>query len=368
MPGINLTLHLGRTKQTAPRFLIEALQSVEVTHSDTSRSGFKLIFQIGRAGNRDLQDDPILSSALLNPFNRLILVMTIQAKAQILMDGMITHHEFASTTTPGRTTLSVIGEDVSVMMDQNPDKKVQHPQQNERAIVSKIINSSDYAAYRFTAKVQNPPNNITPSKQERIPAQSGSDLAYLQELGKRFDYVFFVTPGPEVGQNTAYWGFRPRGTRPQAAITVNMGSFTNAETVNVKYDAQSATPVQGRIQDRKTNRILPVRAIASNRPALAAQPALQLQRQQLVQRVRTYEETGHEYTRAAVTVTGEIDTLRYGAILNIRELVPLRGVGNTHDGLYYVKSVTHRIRKGQYQQQFTITREGRNSTISSVGR
>jgi hypothetical protein len=373
MPGMNLTLLVGKTRQPAPRLLIEALQSVEITHSDSSRSGFKLVFQVGRASNRDLQDDPVLRSSKLTPFNRVIVVIAIQAKAQVLMDGIITHHEFASATTPGRATLSVIGED---------DKKVQHPQQSEKAIVTKIINSSDYADYGLMAKIQEPLNAVTPTKKERIPAQAGSDLAYLQKLGTHFDYVFFITPGPRIGQNTAFWGFRPRGTRPQAAITVNMGPYTNTESVNVKYDAQAATQVQGRIQDRKTNQIRPLNAISSDRPPLAAQSALQLQRQQLVRRVRTYEETGHEYARAVdqtqamvnraaestVTVTGEIDALRYGAILNIRELVPLRGVGYTHDGLYYVKSVTHRIRKGQYQQQFTITREGRNSTISSVGR
>ena len=36
----------------------------------------------------------------------------------------------------------------------------------------------------------------------------------------------------------------------------------------------------------------------------------------------------------------------------------LRGAGYTHDGSYYVKSVTHNISKGQYKQSFTLTREG----------
>jgi hypothetical protein len=383
MPGINLTLHIGKANpQPAPRLLMDALQSVEVTHSDSARSGFQLVFQVGRAGTRDLQDDPLFRNHLLTPFNRVILVITIRAKAAVIMDGIITHQEFSPNTTPGQTTLTITGEDISVMMDQSQAKQIQHPQQSERTIVQKILSSADYAKYTIIPDIHKPPADITPTRNERIPAQSGSDLAYLRQLGERFDYVFFMTPGPGIGQNTAYWGPRPRGNNPQGAITVNMSSFTNAESVNVKFDAQAATQVQGRIQDRKTNRIQPLRSTTSDRPALAVQSALQLQRKQNVQRVQTYEETGHEFARAAartqamvnraaepsITVTGELDTLRYGDVLRLRELVAVRGIGNTNDGLYYVKSVTHRIRKGQYQQAFTVTREGRNSTISRVGR
>jgi len=50
--------------------------------------------------------------------------------------------------------------------------------------------------------------------------------------------------------------------------------------------------------------------------------------------------------------------LRYGDLLRPRGIVGLRGAGFTHDGLYYVKSVSHTISKGQYKQRFTLTREG----------
>jgi hypothetical protein len=382
MSGITLTLRIGKTPQLATRLLMEALQSVEVSHNDSTQSGFQLVFQVGRSGSRDRQDDPLLKSPLLTPFNRVILTIAIQAKAWVLMDGIITRQEFSPGGEPGRSTLTITGEDVSVIMDQATAKQVQHPQQSEMAIARKIISSADYAKYKLIADVQKPPADITPSQNERIPAQSGSDLAYLRELGARFDYVFFITPGPGVGQNTAYWGPRPRGRNSQGAITVNMGPFTNADGINVQFDGQAATQMTGRIQDRRSNQIQPLRVATSDRPPLSQQSVLQLQQQQGVQRIQTYEETGHEFARAqaktqaivnrsaetGITVTGQLDTLRYGNLLKQRELVTLRGMGNTHDGLYYVQSVTHRIRKGEYQQSFTITREGRNSTISRVGR
>lgn len=380
MPGITLTLRIGKkTPQLAPMLLTEALQSVEVSHKDSDRSGFQIVFQVGRSGSRDLQDDRLLQSPLLEPFNRVILVITLNAKAQVLMDGIITHQEFSPSMEPGRSTLTVTGEDVSVMMAKSK-LKIQHPQQSESAIARKII--SNYSEYKLIPDIQKPPAEAAPSRNERIPAQSGSDLEYLGLLADRFGYVFYVTPGPGVGQNTAYWGPPPRGTNPQKAITVNMGAFSNADSINFQFDAQSATQMQGSIQERQRNQIRRLQVMKSDRSPLARQSAFQLQQTQGVPHIKTFEETGHDLARAqarsqaivnqstdnVLTVSGELDTLRYGELLKLRELVNLRGVGNTYDGTYYVKSVTHRLRQGEYKQSFTITREGRGSTISAVRR
>ena len=68
----------------------------------------------------------------------------------------------------------------------------------------------------------------------------------------------------------------------------------------------------------------------------------------------------------AVTGTGSLDVLRYGRVLKSRGLVGVRGVGNAFDGLYYVKSVTHSIKRGSYKQNFTLARNGLVSTLSRV--
>ena len=44
----------------------------------------------------------------------------------------------------------------------------------------------------------------------------------------------------------------------------------------------------------------------------------------------------------------------------------MRGAGPAFDGLYYVKSVTHKIKRGEYKQNFTLTRNGLVSTVPTV--
>src|SRR5690606_36548622 len=71
-------------------------------------------------------------------------------------------------------------------------------------------------------------------------------------------------------------------------------------------------------------------------------------------------------TSDALTATGSLDVLRYGRPLNARSLVGVRGAGDAFDGLYFVKSVTHQIRRGEYKQDFTLVRNGLLSTVPRV--
>ena len=61
---------------------------------------------------------------------------------------------------------------------------------------------------------------------------------------------------------------------------------------------------------------------------------------------------------AAVSGSGSLDVLRYGRVLLPRMLVGVRGAGLAYDGLYYVDSVTHNIKRGEYKQSFTLSRDG----------
>ena len=63
---------------------------------------------------------------------------------------------------------------------------------------------------------------------------------------------------------------------------------------------------------------------------------------------------------------GSLDVLRYGHILSARKLVGVRGAGTLYNGLYFVQSVTSRIRRGEFKQNFTLTRNGLISTVPVV--
>ncbi len=369
--GVNLTLLMGESvPRPVSRELVEAIQSVEVTHADEGRSGFQIVFRVGRRDRGDLAEYRLLANPIFKVFSRVTLVVTLGATAQVLIDGVITNQQLAPNPEPGKTTLTLTGEDISVMMDLE-QRSEPHDVQDEATIAEMIL--GQYKIYGVEPRVIKPTHIDRPTQNERVPVQQGTDLAYLREIGQRFAHVFYIIPGPAVGTSIAYWGPPQRQTQPQKTLTVNMGSFTNVRSINFQYNGMSATRLEGSAQDRRTNEIRSVREDRSDRPPLSQFPALENQRHY---RITQFRQTGRDTAQAdaraqadvdrsvdnVVTASGELDTVHYGSVLQLRGLVGLRGVGHSYDGLYYVKRVSHRISPGQYQQSFTITREGLSST------
>lgn len=407
--GTHLTLMIGPTIAVpAPADLAESLVAVNVTHNAEGRSGFSLTFQVGRAGPLDMLDYAFLVSPLLRAFNRVVLVVRFDVLPQVLMDGIITSVQLSPSNEPGASTLTVIGEDVSVMLGRR-QFDTPWPSLTDDKVVTAILGK--YPQFAFTPFVLPPvyPNAKSPT--EQINVQTMTDLDYINHLAARSGYVFYVDPGLAPGTNYAYWG-PPRVPPPyraglmQGAITFNAGPESNAEQVSTSYNALAATLVTGVIQDRRTNLTLPVvTSPVGMRIPLSAMPALVADAPNVrvttapstPERVRELLEndpqagrsarhaearttTGLEYPEAlaraqattdastdnVVTVTGTLDALRYGSILQARALVGLRGVGYSYGGGYFVRSVTHDIKRGEYKQSFTLTREGTGSLTPLV--
>ena len=412
--GINLGLMLGRTTaRPAPLELAEALKSVSVTHNDTGRSGFSLTFEVGRNGPLDLLDFSLVSNPLLKPFSRVVLVLTMGVVPQVLADGVITNVQLTPSNEPGASTLTVTGEDVSVMMDLREFSLALPPVPDHFVVMLTLLK---YAQFGIVPAIIPAVFSNPKSPTEQISVQTMSDLAYINFLASRQGYVFYVEPGFAPNTNFAYWGpphVPPpyRAGQTQSPITFNAGPDTNATSVNFSYNALAPTLLAGVIQDSKSNFSLPVvtsprglriplaknSAIVENFPnvRIGILPTTPRQAEKAVSgggvkakgeggnggdasesRTVSGVEMAEAFARAqattdlstddVVTVSGELDALQYGSILRARGIVSLRGVGFTYGGDYYVKSVSHEISVGQYKQRFTLTREGTGSRRTTV--
>ena len=373
--GVRVTLLIGPTVAVpVPPQVILAMRKLEVTHKDEGQSGFEITFAVGRAGPEDVMDYALAAGPLLKPFNRVIVVVTFNVTPRVLMDGIIARAEMAPGAAPGTATLTIKGEDVSVMMDRT-EVSAEHPAQDETIIATKII--ATYAQYGLIPMVIPPLAIDPPIPIERTPTQQGTDLAFLRQLAARHGYVFYVIPGPVPFTNTAYWGPPARLGVPQRAITVNMGAETNATIAEAREDGLGPALVTGRVQDRTTNATVPVQTFASTRPPLAAFPTWLVNMANA--RREQFRSSGLSFSQAmgraqgrtdatvdTVKVTGELDSATYGGMLQARALVGVRGAGYMNDGFYYVKRVTHKIEDGKYRQAFELTREGRGSTTPAV--
>lgn len=365
--GIHLTILIGPTIPVpAPIELTDYLVSAEVTNSDSGRDGFQMTFSVGRAGLGDLLDFQLLNNPLLKPFSRVILVVTIGPNPYVLIDGIITHQQLSPSNDPGKSTLTVTGEDVSVMMDLH-EQAVTWPNLPDFGIVAALIES--YGQYGLVPLVIPPASVDVPVSSDWTPAQNTTDYKYIQSLASNNSFVFFIAPTSIPMVNTAYWGPPVMVGASQTSLCFNMGDQTNVNSISFSYDALGPALLSGQFVDRETDQTLSVEIYSSNLPQLSSMPAwlvnLPNTRSVLFQgnglnaqeaQVRAQAATND--SSQAISATGELDSLSYGGILRARQLVGVKGAGYSYDGLYYVKSVTHSIKLGEYTQSFTITREG----------
>jgi len=214
-----------------------------------------------------------------------------------------------------------------------------------------------------------------PNPVERIPLQTGTDLSYIKALAEEAGYVFYIDPGPAPGVNIAYWGPEIRIGIPQPALSVNMDADTNVESLSFTYDGLAKKQLTISIVEpiTKLSIDIPVPDIGLLRPPLAARPALPLRKVPLEGSSKWNPIQAAllglaETSEASDSISGQgqLDVMRYGRILRARQLVSVRGAGIAYDGFYYVKSVTHNIKRGEYKQSFTLGRDGLISLTPAV--
>jgi hypothetical protein len=362
--GVRLQLFLGLPVPRPDLYpVVDSLVEVEVENKDQDYDGFKLTFTLGKDS---LLDYGLLLSGILDPPSRTIIVAFINGLPQVLIDGFITRHEFVPSNQPGESTLHVYGKDITMMLDLE-EKNETYPNQSDSIIATRIL--ANYATLGLVPKVT--PTTDVPVELDRVPSQQGTDLAFLRDLASRNGFVFYIEPTLIPGINTAYWGPDNRLGLPQPALKINMGPDSNVDSpINFGYDALGPEEPQISIVEPLTKLAIPIPVPSGLHPPLARNPAKPLRKtlrrdtanlnpvQAALRGVAS--QTG---SSDAVNGNGEVDSLRYGQALHSRRLVRVCGVGQSYDGDYYVKTVTHRIKRGEYKQSFTLVREGLGTLV-----
>src|SRR5829696_767671 len=113
--GISLVLLVGETVPLpAPADVVDAITRVEVTIDAELGDGFQITFTLGKdqAGSYGLLD-----SGALDPFNRVVIAVAVGVVPEVLIDGLIAHHELVPSNEPGMSTLTVTGRDLRQVLD-----------------------------------------------------------------------------------------------------------------------------------------------------------------------------------------------------------------------------------------------------------
>lgn len=370
--GFYLTLMMGSfTASPVPQPVIDALTEVQVNSALGSQGGFQLKFTLGKQS--PLQR--MLASGFFDPRTRVIIAVTVNGSNEVLMDGIITKQDVAPSSASGKSTLTITGLDLTALMDFIDLTGIPYPALPLAVIVELIL--AKYLVLGVVPAAIPTLISLISNPLESYPKQQGTDYAYITSLAQQVGAIFYLDPGPQPGMSLAYWG--PDLARmfggAQPAISIDFDASSNIDSLSFSYDGTLATQYVVTIIEKNSKLPIPIPVpnIDILKPRLSSQSPPILKVTQITPSASenpmeaALQAVGKMFDTAdVISASGQLDVLRYGRVFKARQLAEVRGAGQSYDGQYYVKSVTHNIKRGEYKQSFTLARGGVGSTVTTV--
>ena len=372
--NVNLTLMIGPLVPIpAPRVVMDALNEVTVTSSDDGNSGFQLTFSLSTQS--PLHTLFLLTpGAISMPVLRVVIVATVKGTPNVIMDGVVTNQQISPGSKSSQAVLTITGKDLTQVMDTTDFSGLPFPAMPAEGRVALLL--LKYAIFGVLPLIIPSVLVDVPLPTSKIEAQKGTDLKYIQRLAERVGYVFYIDPGPVPGASIAYWGPQIKIGVPQPALNINMDGHSNVESLSFTFDnSNHKLPAYYYYNEiSKVTIAIPLPPITPLNPPLGLIPPIptdltpvadNLSKLPPAQGVMQGLAAAAKWAEV-VSGEGELDVVRYGRLLKARQLVGVRGAGLAFDGLHYVKSVTHKIKRGEYKQSFKLSRNGLISTLPRV--
>lgn len=374
--AVHLSLLIGPIiPLPVPAMLIDALEEVTVTSASEGVSGFQLRFKVN--SKSELNTLFLIAvgnnTSLGTPPLRVVLIVTLGGRPQPLFDGVLTNVEVQAGQNRQPGSITITGEDLTKVMDLIDFSGMPYPAMPIEARVALIC--AKYAAFGIIPLPIPSFFTDVPIPIERIPAQQGTDLAYIRQLAEEVGHVFYIEPGEVPLTNIAYFGPEIKVGPPQPALNIDMDAHTNVESLNFSFDPTKGVLPVVFIQNQMTRVPIPIPIPNLNplQPPLGvlSSPLANIKMMKDTAKMNPMQAISAGLAEAkksqdSVTASGSLDVLRYGRILRPRKLVGVRGAGVAYDGLYYVSSVTSTLARGKFTQSFNLSRNGLISITPTV--
>ncbi|NTU84544.1 MAG: phage late control D family protein, partial [Chloroflexales bacterium] len=350
MPNETLTITLDDAEQPD---LYEDMLSVEVELDDELAAMFRLKLSMPQAADGSWR---YLDDERLQVWRPVSISAGIGDGGEELIGGVITHLRPVFEPDAERCTLEVWGMDRSVLMGR-ADRLKAWPNKKDSDIAREIIES-----YGLSAEVDD--SGFTYDEAITTIMQRETDIQFLQRLALRNGFECFVEG------ETCYFRLPRLGKPPQPTLAAHFGDETSLERFSLEVNALAPAAVAMEQIERNGVAILEAQAEAGEQEPLGAsgaasllgdgvEPAiLRLSRvvsgglPAMESLVRSLSAEGDWFVEGE----GEARSDVYGHVLRPRRTVTIKGVGERHSGIYYVRHVTHRFTPGSYTQHFQVKR------------
>jgi hypothetical protein len=346
----------------------QALREIEVETSIGQASIFRLHFDLSRTM---LGDFDALAIDIFRPM--LPVRISIAAGVpvpQVLINGYILDSQLHAAGSPGSSRYEVVGMDALGTLMANNQQPFPWPNLSDTEIAAAI-----FAKYAMLPMVDDLPPTRT--MLDTTTNQRIYDAPFLFDLSSCNNLELYIQPDPLAGTDVGHL-HRPFTYLPsQGVLSVDFGRQTNLTQFNVSNDMLKPTGVTGATVDQQTRASVPAFGQVSTELPMGREPTLSRIFPPPVARLiagcaanpteAQLRALAHaSATSRSVTAQGEVDGIKFGRPLRVGLPVLVRGAGQQNSGLYYVKSVTHRISRDDYSQNFSAWRNAVGLTGAEV--
>jgi hypothetical protein len=337
------------------------LTGVSIECSRTDAWSATLTFE----SRRDEQGKWVVQdSGLLNPWEPIVVEASFGSLSEEIFRGYIREVSASYPEEAGAATVTVECQDDSIVLDRN------HVRQNwgeaeapttDGLIFQQIVSRNGL--------IPNPESGQGLSGLHVF--QDATDIAFLLDRAEANGYELIFSAGQ------VYFGPMRLSGEPQATILVYAGRDTNCLRLDVKADGHQPEKVaydvaadEGTGNEERT--LEPDIPLLGTEPASGGGPGLpeyvwRLRRQGTNDEAELTARAQAKANEQAMRIKadGELDGTLYGHVLRVGELVPVDGVGDRLNGLYYVDTVSHSFSNDGYRQSFRLLRNAYGDNVPS---
>src|SRR5438034_296629 len=162
--------------------------------------------------------------------------VVVNGSTSVLVDGVITNNSIAHGDKGSNSTLTLMGKDLTALMDQSKPSGFPFPAMPAEARIALLL--LKYAVFGVVPLVIPSVLLFVPLPIDQIPSQQGTDLEYIRYLADQAGYVFYIDPGPIPGMSKAYWGPQIKVGAPQPALSTDMDAYSNVEALRFSFDQE----------------------------------------------------------------------------------------------------------------------------------
>ncbi|HEY8613422.1 MAG TPA: hypothetical protein VIL69_19335 [Roseomonas sp.] len=281
-----------------------------------------------------------------------------------LIDGPVAGLDSALDSQPGRSTVTLVVRDDSVLLNRN--EKVEIFQDRlDSDVAREVFGELPGGASPRTRPTTSP---------QRTTTRRGTAIVFLRELARANGYRAYVLPGDEPGKSIGCFLPDPRspGTLPPLVL---LGSERNLADVEVRENNEGPERTQGRTLRIADQGIVSVETTQQDVGLMRPLPPVS--NDQTALRLLPPTENAQEDPAApsaartlsaayAYKVTGRVVPGCYAGVLAPYQLVLVR-VGDLHlSGNWLLTKVRHRISPDLYAQEFEALCDGQEDPAAAA--